>query len=93
MKARKYGLSKQPKYEKLPWPGLRANDRLSRVVTRAVKAAKEARERNMWAKKQIARVLDHVLPQTAMRLVFHEMSRRGRPVPRFAKCLLKLLQD
>jgi len=30
--------------EKLSWPGLRAKDRLTRVVTRAVKEAREARE-------------------------------------------------
>jgi hypothetical protein len=92
-KARKYQLSKEPTYEKLPWPGLKAKDHLTRVVTRAVKETKEARERNVWAEKQIARVLDHVLPQTAMRLVFREMSRRGRPIPRFAKSLLELLPD
>jgi hypothetical protein len=83
----------KPTYEKLPWPGLKAKDHLSRVVTRAVKEAKEARERDVWAEKQIARVLHHVPPQTAMRLVFREMSRRGRPVPQFVKSLLKLLPD
>jgi hypothetical protein len=83
----------KPTHEKLLWPGLKAKDRLSRVVTRAVKEAKEAEEREVWAEKQIARVLDHVPPEAAMRLVFREMSRRGRPLPRFAKSLLKLLPD
>jgi hypothetical protein len=90
-KARKYRLSKEPTYEKLPWPGLKAKDHLTRVVTRAVKEAKEARERNVWAEKQIARVLDNVPPRAAIGLVFREMSRRGKPIPRLAKALLKLL--
>lgn len=30
--------------EKLPWPGLKAKDHLTRVVTRAVKEAWETRE-------------------------------------------------
>jgi hypothetical protein len=35
-------------------------------------------------------VLANVSPRDAMRLVFREMSRRGRPIPRFAKALLEL---
>jgi hypothetical protein len=90
-KSRLFEVSMKPTHDKLPWPGLKARDRLSRVVTRAVKDAREARERDVWAEKQIARVLDNVPPQAAMRLVFREMSRRGKPIPRFAKALLKLL--
>jgi hypothetical protein len=41
--------------EKLSWPGLRAKDRLTRVVTRAVKEAREARENEMRAKHAMAR--------------------------------------
>jgi hypothetical protein len=90
-KPRSYELSRKPTHDNLPWPGLKARDRLSRVVTRAVKDAKEARERDAWAEKQIARVLDNVPPRAAIRLVFREMIRRGRPIPRFAKAFLKLL--
>lgn len=83
----------KPTHEKLRWPGLKAKDRLSRMVTRAVKEAKETGETEVWAEKQIARVLDHVPPGAVVRLIFREMSRRGRPLPRFAKSLLKLLPD
>jgi hypothetical protein len=93
VQARLNQLSAEPTHEKLPWPGLRANDRLSRVVTRAVKEAKEARARNEWAEKQIARVLDNVPPRVAVTLVFREMRRRGKPITRFPKALLKLLPD
>jgi len=58
---------------------LKAKDLLSRVATRAVKEAKEARETVVWAEKQIARVLDHVPPETAVRILFREISRRGKP--------------
>jgi hypothetical protein len=81
----------KPTHEKLPWPGLKAKDHLSRFVTRAVKEAKERGEIVVWAEKQIARVLDHAPPEAAVRLVFREMSRRGRPLPRLAKSLLKFL--
>jgi len=80
-------------HEKLPWPGLRAEDRLSRIVTRAVKEAKEAREREVWAEEQIARVLDHIPPEAALKLVFQEMSRRGKHIQRFAKSPLKILRN
>jgi hypothetical protein len=90
-KSRLYKVSMKPIRDNLPWPGLKVGDRLSRVVTRAVKDAKEARETDVWAEKQIARVLDNVPPRTAMRLVFRVMRRRGNPIPRFAKALLKLL--
>ena len=92
-KTRLCRVSMKPTHEKLPWPGLKAKDRLSRVVTRAVKEAKETRELEAWAEKQIARMLDHVPPEAAMRLIFREVSRRGGPLPRFVKSLLKLLPD
>ncbi len=77
--AQQYRISAAPNHEKLPWPGLKAKDLLSRVATRAVKEAKEARETVVWAEKQIARVLDHVPPETAVRILFREISRRGKP--------------
>ncbi len=86
-----YKVSAKARHDNLPWPGLKARDHLSRVVARAVKDAKEAKERDAWAEKQIARVLDNVPPRAAMRLVLLEISRRGGPIPRFAKALLKLL--
>jgi hypothetical protein len=86
-------VSLKPTHEKLPWPGLEAGDRLSRIATRAVKEAKEAREREAWAEEQIARVLDHIPPEAALKLVFHEMSRRGKHIPRLAKSPLKILRD
>ena len=79
------------RHERLPWPGLKAKDHLSRVVTRAVKRAKETRENEVWAENQIALVLDYVPPETAMRLVFRETRRRRKSIPRFAKALLRLL--
>jgi hypothetical protein len=91
-KERSLQLSLKPMHEKLPWPGLKAGDRVSRIVTRAVKEAKEAREREVWAEEQIARVLDHIPPEAALKLVFHEMSRRGKHIPRFAMSPLKILQ-
>ena len=77
--AQQYRISDEPNHEKLPWPGLKAKDLLSRVATRAVKEAKEARETVVWAERQIARVLDHVPPETAVRILFLEISRRGKP--------------
>jgi hypothetical protein len=74
--AQQYRISAAPNHEKLPWPGLKAKDHLSRVVTWAVKEAKEARETACWAEEQIARVLDHVPPETAIRILFREISRR-----------------
>jgi hypothetical protein len=43
------GTKIKPRPEKLSWPGLRAKDRLSRVVTCAVKEAREACENEMLA--------------------------------------------
>jgi len=77
--AQQYRISAAPNHEKLPWPGLNAKDHLSRVITRAVKEAKEARETAVWAEKQIARVLHHVPPETAVSILFREISRRGEP--------------
>ena len=70
-----------PRHEKLSWPGLKSKDHLSRIVTRAVKEAKEARENEVWARSQIARLLDYVSPETAMRLVFCEARRRKQIRP------------
>lgn len=69
-------INAKPEHEKLTWPGLKAKDRLSRVVTRTVKEAKEARENEHWAENQIAQLLDYVTPQTALRLIFRETHRR-----------------
>ena len=91
-KAHSHRVSTKPKHEKLSWPGLKAKDHLSRVITRAVKEAKETRENEVWAENQIARVLDYVPQETAMRLVFRETRRRRKPIPRFAKALLRLLE-
>lgn len=74
--AQHYRISAAPLHEKLPWPGLRAEDHLSRVVTRAVKEAKEARETVAWAEKQIARILDHAPPEIVLTFIFNEMGRR-----------------
>ena len=82
--------SKVPRREKLSWPGLKARDRLSRVVTAAVKAASEARNRELRAERQIARVLDRIPPERAMALFFREISRRGMHIPRIAYNLLDI---
>ena len=72
-----YRISEKPAHEKLTWPGLNAKDHLSRVVSLAVKEAKETREKEDWAENQIARVLDFVGPQTAVKLI----STAPYPVP------------
>jgi hypothetical protein len=90
-KARLRHVATKPTHEKLPWPGLKAKDHLSRVATQAVKEAKETRERETWAENQIARVLEYVPPDTALKLVFRELSRRRRAISRSAKSLLKRL--
>ncbi len=82
MKKRKAKLdrvSAKPNHEKLTWPGLKAKDHLSRVATRAVKEAKETRENEVWAENLVARVLDYVPPETAMRLLLQETYRRRKP--------------
>jgi hypothetical protein len=68
----------KPKHEKLPWPGLKAKDHLTRVITRALKEAREAKENEEWAGNQIARVLDYVSPHTAARVLFQVTNRRRR---------------
>lgn len=77
----KIEISKRPKHEKLPWGGLRAKDHLSRVVTRAVKDARERKETELWAENQMSRVLSHVSAETAMRLLIREVRRRRKPIP------------
>jgi hypothetical protein len=77
----KLEISKGPKHEKLPWGGLRAKDHLSRVVTRAVKEARERKETELWAENQMSRVLSYVSPETAMRLLIQEVRRRRKPIP------------
>jgi hypothetical protein len=69
-----------PRHGKLSWPGLKSKDHLSRVVTRAVKEAKELRENEEWAERQVARLLDYVTPESALRFVLREARRRGRRV-------------
>ena len=86
-------LSAKPSHEKLPWPGLRAKDYLSRVITHSVKEAKESRETKLWAEAQIARVLKYVQPETAVELVFREARRRGKSVHPMVTALLKILLD
>jgi hypothetical protein len=78
-------VSARPTYDNLPWPGLRAKDRMSRVITRAVKDAKIASERDEWAREQIARILDIVPPRHAMRLIVRELRRRQKSRPRSQK--------
>lgn len=74
-------LTTKPKHGKLTWPGLRAKDRLSRVITRWVKKQKEERENEDWARDQIARVLDWVPPETVMKLLYREGRRRNKSIP------------
>lgn len=62
----------RPNHEKLPWPGLRAKDHLTRVVTGAIKEDREARETEEWAAAQIGQVLNFVPLETAIRLLVHE---------------------
>lgn len=78
-------ISVKPKHEKLTWPALKAKDHLSRVISLAVKEAKETRENEEWAENQIARVLDFVSPHTVMKLVFLDMHRRSSLTPGLRK--------
>jgi hypothetical protein len=87
---RPHPVSRAPRREKLPWPGLKARDRLSRIVTAALKDAREAKHAELWAVHQIARVLDSIPPEKAMALFFREISRRGRQIPRIAYNLLDI---
>jgi hypothetical protein len=86
-------LSVKPDHEKLPWPGLKAEDHLSRVIARRLKEAKESKETEMWAEAQIARVLRYIQPETAIELVFGEARRRNKSVHPIATALLKILLD
>ena len=70
----------KPLKEKLPWLGLKAGDRLSRVATAAVKEMRESREMKCWAAEQIARVLDHVSVETAIGMILRESRRRQKRV-------------
>src|SRR5271154_4081895 len=74
-------LSSKPRHTKLTWPGLRAHDRLTRVITRWVKEQRAERENEAWAQDQVARVLDWVPPETAMKLLYREARRRNESVP------------
>jgi hypothetical protein len=87
-RAQLHRVGAKPKHEKLPWPGLKAKDHLSRVVTRAVRETKERRENEAWAETQIAQVLDYVPPEAAIKMVFRETRRRRKPMPLFAKAAL-----
>ena len=69
-----------PKHEKLRWPGLKSKDHLSRFVTREVKKAREVRENEVWARSQMALLLDYVPLETALRLVFCEARRRKKNI-------------
>jgi len=60
------------------WPGLKANDHLSRVVTREVKEAKELEENEAWAESLISRVLDYVPARTVIELVKRQSGRYER---------------
>jgi hypothetical protein len=81
----------KPNHEKLPWPGLKARDHLSRVVSRAVKDAKDTREKEEWAESQIARVLDFVPPETAAKLIFLDAYRRRSLTPESRKLFSEFL--
>ncbi|SRR5216683_4336747 len=91
-KTQVHKVSMNPTDEKLPWPGLKAKDHLSRFVTRMVKEARETRQLNAWAENQIARILDLIPPEVAFRLVLCEMSRRGASIHVSANAALKLLR-
>lgn len=69
-------ISPKPKHAKLRWPGLRAKDHLSRVITRAVKEARETSEKEACARNLIAWVLDYVPAEMALKLVYQERRRR-----------------
>lgn len=74
-------LGGKPRRENLSWPGLRARDHLSRVVTQWVKERNEGEENEDWARHQIARVLDWVPPETVMKLLYREARRRNKSIP------------
>jgi hypothetical protein len=69
-------INAKPNHQRLSWPGLKANDHLSRVVTRAVKEAKELEENEAWAESLISRVLDYVPARTVIELVERQATLR-----------------
>jgi hypothetical protein len=73
-------LRSKPRHMKLSWPGLRAHERLTRVITQWVKEQKEEEENEAWAQDQIARVLDWVPPETAMKVLYREARRRNESI-------------
>jgi len=75
-------ISMGPKRAKLRWPGLKAKDHLSRVVTKWVKERYEEKEDEDWALGQVARLLDCVPPETVMKLLYREARRRGNCIPK-----------
>jgi hypothetical protein len=82
----------RPRHEKLPWPGLKDKNPLTRLVTRVEKQRRKARVNELWAQKLIARILEHVSGETAMRLVIREARNQGKAIPRLSKALLRLLE-
>jgi hypothetical protein len=91
-KLQRYPTLTRPKYEKLPWPGLKDKNHLVRLATRVEKGRRKIRANEMWAQKQIARVLEYVSEETAMCLVFREARIQGRAIPRPPKALLCFLE-
>lgn len=89
-KPRSHPKPTRPRHEELPWPGLKAEDHLSRVLTRVLKEAKKTSENEAWAENQIARVLSYVTPETAMRLLFREARHRRKSIPQFTPDWLEL---
>ena len=67
--------------KKADWPGLRAKDHLSRVVTRWVKEQREEKEQEAWAQGQIVRLLDRVSPDVVVKLLYREARRRKESIP------------
>lgn len=69
-------LSGKPKHEKLPWPGLKNKNYLTRIITQAVKEAKETRENEVWARKQLARIRRYIPRSVFIRLVRKELQKK-----------------
>jgi hypothetical protein len=80
----------RPKHEKLPWPGLKDKNHLMRVVTRVEKQRRKIRTDEIWAQKQIARVLQYVSGETAMRLLIREARIQGKTIQQLSDALLRL---
>jgi hypothetical protein len=90
--ARQYPSLTRPRHERLPWPGLKDRNSMTRLVVRVEKQRRRIKVNEIWAQKQIARVLEYVSGETAMRLVFREARRQGKAVPRLSKVVLRLLE-